>query len=187
VGNQQNNNFPLSIHASKIDYVFNPVGDGYCGFRVVSHGIIGDEHQLHKIKDDMAIYLRQNMEWLLLNGVFVPDDIDRMMEVVTYKASPKSGEVIPRKYWFYYPECCQLAANTFLTPIAFHSELGGSSLFLPITNTKPINMHLKNDHFTRIVYKRGARDLTYPSLYPTYENCCRNAGINSRAHQYQFQ
>jgi hypothetical protein len=171
-----------TVNISKVDYVFNPVADGNCGFRVIAHGIKGDEHQYNTIKKDMHDYLVQYSDWLVELGVHLQDDVEKMKHILQQRGS------VGVEHWFYFPDCCQLAANTFLTPISFHSA-ENSILFLPITNftytsTKPIVLHLQFQHFTRIVYKRGARNLTYPTLYPIYETACGNGDINSRAHQY---
>lgn len=108
-------------------------------------------------------YLIAHGDWLVQHGVYLQDDIDELKRILVLRGP------VGKDDWFYFPDCCQLAADTFLTPISFHSATV-SVLFLPITNvtyasTKPIVLHLLSDHFKRIVYKRGARNITYPPVY----------------------
>lgn len=174
-----------SVHINKIDYVFNPLADGNCGFRAVAHGVKGDEHQFPTIKMEMCDYLLTHEDWLEQCGVYSKDDINRMKRILQHQGQATE------EFWFYFPDCCQLAADTFRTPISFHSA-EASVFFLPITNNKyakpkPIILHLQFNHFTRIVYKRGARNITYPPIYLTYEQNCKDCGVASRKHQYEYQ
>jgi hypothetical protein len=70
--------------------------------------------------------LNAQKEWYLKNEVFIDEDIKKITELL-----PKHGSV-STQHWFYTPDCSQLAADTFIYPIHFHTS-SGAILYLPLT------------------------------------------------------
>ncbi|SAM05210.1 hypothetical protein [Absidia glauca] len=86
-------------------------------------------------------WLSTSEAWVSLwkNGVLIDEDIKKMTEL-----PPKRGSVFTQ-HWFYTPDCCQLAADTFLHPIHFHTS-SGAMLYPPLTSlsyykNNPLALH----------------------------------------------
>jgi hypothetical protein len=170
-----------SVRTDKIDSVYNPKGDGNCGFRSLAQALKGDEELYGDIKDQMLERLNAQKEWYLENGVFIDEDIKKMTELL-----PKRG-LVSSQHWFYTPDCCQLAADTFLHPIHFHTS-SGAMLYLPLTSlsyfkNNPIALHLQASHITLIKYRQRSQ-VPHPPIYPIYENVCKRSHITSRLIHY---
>lgn len=170
------------MNTNWIESEYNPEADGNCGFRALAHLILGDEQRFGDIKQQMLDRLLGNKDWYIKNDVYRGDDVTRMVEILEMREKN-----VASRYWFYTPDCCQLAADTFITPLHFHST-HGAQLYLPMTNTtyasyKPITLHFTGSHITLLVYRRGAR-LTHPLIYYAYQNVCEKANINSQLHHF---
>jgi hypothetical protein len=92
--------------------------------------------------------LNAQKEWYLKNG----EDIEKMTELI-----PKRGSFFTQ-HCFYTPDCCQLAADTFLHPIHFHTS-SGVMLYLSLTSlsyykSNPIAFHLQASHIILIKYDK---------------------------------
>jgi hypothetical protein len=125
--------------------------------------------------------LADHEDWYLANAVYLEEDIKKT-KVLLAKTGPVDSE-----HWFYTPDCCQLAADTYSRPIPFHSPLG-AMLYLPFTNNSfssiiPIVLHLKSAHITLVKYRARSR-ITHPPIYPIYANVCQRANIQCRSHQF---
>jgi hypothetical protein len=170
------------VNTNWIESEYNPKADGNCGFRALAHFIFGDQERFGDIKKQMLDQLLGNKDWYIQNGVYEEKDVSRMIKILEMRKENVSTE-----YWFYTPDCCQLAADTYITPLHFHS-IHGAQLYLPMTNTtytsyKPIPLHLAASHITLLVYRRGVR-LTHPPIYYAYENVCQKGNINSQLHHF---
>jgi hypothetical protein len=116
-----------------------------------------------------AELIAQN-EWYLKNGMLIDEEIENMTELL-----PKHGSVFTQ-HWFYTPDCCQLAADTFLHPLHFPTS-SGAMLYLPLTSlpyykNNPIALHLQAIHIIRIKYRQKSH-VPHPPIYPIYENVCK--------------
>jgi hypothetical protein len=67
-----------SVLTDKIDSVYDPVGDGNCGFRSLSQELKGDENLYGDIKAEMLERLVAHEEWYIANGVYLEDDVKKM-------------------------------------------------------------------------------------------------------------
>jgi hypothetical protein len=67
-----------SVLIDKVDSVYDPLGDGNCGFRSPSHEIKGDENCYGDIKAKMLEQLVVQEDWYIANGVYIQDDIKKM-------------------------------------------------------------------------------------------------------------
>jgi hypothetical protein len=88
---------------------------------------------------------------------------------------PKRGSVFTR-HWFYTSACCELAADTFLHPIHFHTP-SGTKLYIPLTSLScykinPFALRLQASHIILIKYRQRSHT-PHPLIYPIYENVCR--------------
>jgi hypothetical protein len=115
--------------------------------------------------------LTAQKEWCLKKGVFIDEDIKNMTEML-----PKHGSVFT-EHWFYTPDCCQLAADTFLHPIHIHTFSGAMLLCLPLASVSyyknnPIASHLQASHIILIKYRQRSHIL-HPPIYLIYENVCK--------------
>jgi hypothetical protein len=95
------------------------------------------------------------------------EDIKKTTELLL-----KRGSVFTR-YGFYAAVCCQLAADTFLHPIHFHTS-SGAMLYLPLTSlfyykNNPIALQLQASHITMIKYRKRFR-VPHPPIHVLYEN-----------------
>ncbi|CAG8829323.1 22878_t:CDS:1, partial [Cetraspora pellucida] len=93
-----------------------------------------------------------------------------------------------REYWFYVPECAQLASDTFNIPIAAFSEDSTSSLFFlpfdkkPGRRKKPIILHWHGKDHVVLVKLKQHRDIQVPHLNPQYIPICRRLGFSEDWH-----
>ncbi|CAG8702157.1 2699_t:CDS:2 [Dentiscutata erythropus] len=130
--------------------VHNLLGDGHCGFQSLAVAIFQEEGKWQDVKIAMKSQLTKQQ--------------------YIYGCS--------REYWFYVPECAQLASDTFNIPIAAFSEDSTSSLFFlpfdkkPGSRKKPIILHWHGkDHVVLVKFKQH-RDIQVPHLNPQYIPIC---------------
>ncbi|CAG8747503.1 8934_t:CDS:2, partial [Cetraspora pellucida] len=115
----KNSNFlPISIEDQKlkvllssqipvdnIDQIYDPKSDGNCGFRSLAFAIRGNEKNWILVKLAMNSQLTKCLEvyksWLGYNT-------DLLSQILEYRTSP-----CPPSFWFLFPDCAQLAADTF--------------------------------------------------------------------------
>jgi hypothetical protein len=88
---------------------------------------------------------------------------------------PKRGSVFTQ-HWFNTLDCCQLAADTFLHPIHFHTS-SGAMICLPLISlsyykNNPIALHLQASHITMNEYRQRSH-VPHPPIYPICENVCK--------------
>ncbi|CAG8837895.1 39115_t:CDS:2 [Gigaspora margarita] len=94
-------NVTLQIH--------DPKDDGNCGFRSLAIAIFRNEECWRKIKAKMKSHFDEQNDLYKKLGY----DVNRLDEVLSYM---ESGNAL-HKYWFYSPECAQLASDTFSVPV----------------------------------------------------------------------
>ncbi|CAG8591471.1 17950_t:CDS:1, partial [Cetraspora pellucida] len=93
-------------------------------------------------------------------------NVKRLINVLSYIKPGCSQE-----YWFYTPECAQLASDAFNVPVAVFCENSASSLlFLPFDQRpgcykKPIILQHEHSHFVLIKLKPN-RDIQVPPINP---------------------
>lgn len=172
-----------SVETHWMQSQYDPVGDGNCGFRALGYALINkdEKYDYLTIKKQMLAHLDGRTDWYLSNDVYIDDDIKKMKDILN--ATGRVGSDL----WFSSPDCCQLAADTYLTPICFHS-FEGATLFIPMTNTrfatfKPIQLHLQASHISLLTFRPRIR-LTHPPIYYIYNNVCDKAGILPKHSQF---
>ena len=143
------------IPHSEVELVHNPIGDGNCGFRALAFELFGSEGRYIDVKDIMLIHYLENID-----GDYKSYDHSYIQRIL----NPQSNE------WFCYPECAQIAADTFKTPIVFYSA--DSSTFFPLhitpNNAKrahPIVLQLMHAHIILVKIKHEPH-IQWPVLYP---------------------
>lgn len=146
-----------NIPKKAVESVYNPAGDGNCGFRALAWAIYGNEHLYEDVKTRMAIQFLSNK-----HTMYKKDDAPKI-EAVLAKGSGK---------WFMAPECVQIAADTFQRPIAFYGPL--TYLYIPsrippaeAASTHPIILQLKNAHFILITIPEDVA-FQWPEISPTH-------------------
>lgn len=141
----------------EVDEVYNPIGDGNCGFRALAVELFGDERKYLDIKDAMLRHYLTN-----IGGIYKSYDQHRIKGIL----NPHSNE------WFCVPECAQIASDTFKAPIAFYGFESNTFFPLQLTpfeskRTHPIALHLHHAHIILVKIKHDAC-IQWPELY--YEN-----------------
>ncbi|CAG8830884.1 20610_t:CDS:2, partial [Gigaspora margarita] len=132
------------IPANDIDQIYNPKSDDNCGFRALAIAIRGNKENWVLVKLAMNGQLNKRMEiykdWLGYN-------INSLKRILESRASPCSSSL-----WFLSPDCAQLAADTFLVPIAIFDEKDEQcSMFFPLESApiyrrNPIILHFVNSN-----------------------------------------
>jgi hypothetical protein len=77
------------------------------------------------------------------------------------KLLPKRDSVFTQ-HWVYTPDCCQLAADTFLHPIHFHTS-SGATLHLPLTNLLSLQKKKKSSFDKLILLQKKSIHSPPPS------------------------
>ncbi|KAG2190998.1 hypothetical protein INT47_010400, partial [Mucor saturninus] len=132
---EENENFSKlhsSIDKSNVKVVYNPVGDGYCGFRAIAFLHYGDENKFQLVKKDMMLASEKNKEYyaniLGHNVVELKITISRGLKDATESA-----------IWFKSPSCAQVVADAYNLPVCVYncpldtSRLGNPMTFLPVS------------------------------------------------------
>ncbi|CAG8838872.1 20391_t:CDS:2, partial [Gigaspora margarita] len=107
--NSDNNGVYINsnIPQNTILQIYNPIGDGYCGFRSLA------------IQEKMySNILGYDIKWLI--------------DILLYAKLECSQD-----YWFYMPECTQLASDAFNVPVVIFGANPIASLFFLLFNQKP--------------------------------------------------
>jgi hypothetical protein len=98
-------------------------------------------------------------------GVFIDYNIKKRTKLLA-----KRGLVFTQ-HWFYTPDCCQLAAGTFLHPIHFHTASGLPLTSLSYYKNNSIALHLQARLIILIKYRQRSHVL-HPPIYSICENAC---------------
>lgn len=123
-----------SIDIKNVDEVYDPIGDGHCGYRALAFLHYGDEKQFKDVKRDMLKTLEINKD---IYVEFLAYDI------TTVEKNIKSGldensDGMP--IWFKTPYCAQIAADTYDVPVCVYNSTFPLT-FLPIK--KPVEPKLR--------------------------------------------
>lgn len=140
--------------------VHNPRGDGNCGFRALAIELFGVEETYKKVKVAMRDYYFNNCA-----NDYAEYPHERLENIL----HPERNE------WFLFPECAQIAADTFKTPVAFyyeHESQQRSYIFFPLQvipthaeRTNPIVLQHTNAHIFLVKIKSD-HPLQWPEIYP---------------------
>jgi hypothetical protein len=165
--------------------VENPVGDGNCGFRCLSMAIHGDESKYQDIKDRMLGQLKEMKDSYFDSSWFINDsDYDKVEKILSHTG----GCLANQELWFSDPECSQLAADTFETPIEFHGPQS-STLYLPIMrhtkykSYRPIVLNLHSNHIYYVTMKKGTK-YGYAGINIMHNAICEKLGIPNQSESY---
>lgn len=158
------------IPQDTISQIHNPIGDGHCGFRSLAIAIFKEEKKWQDVKIAMRKYLNKQEE---MYDNILGYDIKRLTAVLSY-LEPEC----PHDYWFYTPECAQLASDTFNIPVvAFGADPTSSMLFLPFDKKpgrrkKPIILQWHGHHHITLVELKQNKSIQLPPLNPQYKPIC---------------
>ncbi|KAI8380401.1 hypothetical protein BD560DRAFT_432247 [Blakeslea trispora] len=172
--------FPFDIHSSiprsDVSEAYDPVGDGYCGFRSASFLVHGNEGLYPVIKQEMVKALKRNREVYEKSfGIDVKDAEDKItcgidliteeMKAVKIKRTndneideedvsldkkhPKShrqSKVAGTKYWFNSPDCAQILADAVSAPTYVYPSPSFESEWNPAMTFLPLNLPIKQSN-----------------------------------------
>ncbi|KAG2191774.1 hypothetical protein INT47_000263 [Mucor saturninus] len=126
---EENENFStlrLSIDKSNVKAAYNPVGDGFSGFRAIAFLHYGDENKFRLVKKDMMLALENNKEYyatvLGQNVVESKITISRGLKDATESAILLKS-----------PGCAPIVANAYNIPVCvYNCPLNTSRLDIPL-------------------------------------------------------
>ncbi|KAI5668506.1 hypothetical protein M9H77_18359 [Catharanthus roseus] len=98
----------------------NVVGDGNCGFKVVSNFLFGDENHWVEIRRRMSYDLRHHM--YVYEQLF--GSVERVTELIM-KTNWEEGSA-PPEYWIDTPDHLYVIANTFNLCVVFLTRCNGN-------------------------------------------------------------
>ncbi|CAG8550576.1 29890_t:CDS:2, partial [Gigaspora margarita] len=129
-----------AVKKKKENQIYNPKYDGNCGFRALAIAIRRNEENWVFVKLAINGQLNKLIEiykdWLGYN-------IDSLKWILESRVSPCSSSL-----WFLSPDCAQLAADTFLVPIAIFDEKNEQcSMFFPLESAPIHRRNLIILHF----------------------------------------
>jgi hypothetical protein len=161
-----------TIPKKHIESVFNPKGDGNCGFRSLSHELYNDQDQWKNVKQEMLDHMNQNSDFYCY--LFTPDNILKSKQILACR-----DEEVSSSFYFTSPEHPRIACETFKRTIVFLSSQGENITFVPLLSQpikkQPIFLQLSGMHFYLIKIKQGARCTKYlPRLYPGHQAICQS-------------
>jgi hypothetical protein len=161
-----------TFSASWIQEIFNPKADGQCGFRALAHAFHNDEEAWKQVKKAMLTVYRTRQEFY---DQYLGFESSYLLRVLQDMSSP-----CDRSNWLYTPDCVQLAADAYKTPIAIlHAE--GSLLHLPLgvfaVTVVPIGLSLAGEHFKYVKFNTEARSFSWPPVSPQHAPICKRFGF----------
>ncbi|CAG8731209.1 45823_t:CDS:1 [Gigaspora margarita] len=117
-------NLDSRISQSAIFQVYDLLGNSNCSFQSLAIAIFKEEENWQDVKNIMRSYLVERADFY---SKVLGYNINQLTAVLTCMISGCS-----QKYWFYVPECAQLASDTFNIPIiVFGVDPNASCFFLP--------------------------------------------------------
>jgi hypothetical protein len=169
-----------NFHKERIGHVldvFNPQPDGNCGFRCLARALKNDESKYSDIKTTMLHHLRTEKNSYIMSTFLNEAQFERLERLLEYSGRCVDDPTL----WFVDPDCSQLAADTFRTPIEFHSTTS-STLYLPLTkstrytNNRPIALNLYRDHIYLVKMKPRV-NYGYPTINNMHSSMCTALNI----------
>ncbi|KAG2216814.1 hypothetical protein INT45_013886 [Circinella minor] len=88
-----------SIPKKHIDLIFNPKGDGNCGFRSLAYEIYSNQDEWKSIKQEMLDNLTANQHFYL--KLFTQDNFDTAKNILICR-----DEEVSVSFYFTFPEHC---------------------------------------------------------------------------------
>lgn len=171
-----------------METMFNPEGDGNCGFRALAMAIKGDENKWADIKQEMLEHFLSKMETFYIKR-WSPDIIESTKKILLDRRSPNYDTV----YWYTEPECSQIACNKYKIPIAsyMNSRWGIQKFFYvpifdKIKTSRPIILQNTGSHIHYVTLKPRVH-MVWPRTYPGYPGDCKLTGITDQSVIYNLE
>jgi hypothetical protein len=154
-----------------IESVYNPRGDGNCGFRCLAQEVFGNENDWKKMKQQMLDHLDERIHFYQ-NALFSPEECERAKQILVCR-----DEEVSLSFYFTFPEHSRIACEALRRTIVVLSPEGNVT-FVPFLNEpvkmQPIILQLSGLHFYLVNIKKGARHNKYlPRIYPGHSEFCR--------------
>ncbi|KAI8136432.1 hypothetical protein BJV82DRAFT_584550 [Fennellomyces sp. T-0311] len=165
---------PNDVHG-----IYNPLGDGECGWRSVALVEYGKEDHYDAVKSAMTGVLVQNTKFY---DEKLGIDVDNLTRVLKKTGRIDQGD------WFDTVDCPQLVADLFSRPVVIYTSVF-STTFLPFSSTEervvdqpPIVLWLRGgDHFNAIIVKEEAvARIKWPAIYPGYSCIIEKNGFSRK-------
>ena len=180
------------LNAGDVLGLYNPKGDGNCGWRASSVLINGNEEHYDIVKMLMMHALldhREHYEWVLSK-----EGYDDRLTTLTHK-----GPITSERLWFDSLDCPMLLAEAYNRPVVIYlrprdPNLADQSIsgvtFLPIfsechdnhdhINHAPVVLFLNCNHIQLIVIKDDAINrVIWPKIFPGYEGLVAKRGLST--------
>ncbi|RIB05087.1 hypothetical protein C2G38_2220621 [Gigaspora rosea] len=166
--NSDNNGVYINpnIPQDAILQVYDPIGDSHCRFRSLVIAILKDENRWRDVKVIIRDYLSKRRE---MYGNILGYDVKQLIDILSYTEPEYLQD-----YWFYIPECAQLASDAFNVPVViFGADPTASFFFLPF-NQKPgrrkksIILHWRENNHIMLVQIKPNKNIHLPPLNPQY-------------------
>ncbi|GAA5800925.1 hypothetical protein HPULCUR_006364 [Helicostylum pulchrum] len=162
------------IDKTNVTAMFDPIGDGNCGYRAISYLHYGNEDRYKEVKRDMLVGLEANKDKYVR---FFGFDIASIEENIRSDMDESKKSMA---LWFCYPECIQVAVDTYDIPICFYGDatctrrMNEAITMLPIRapvkpKLKVMPYHIQNvgsAHWIAVQF--GHRRMQYPDANNMY-------------------
>ena len=117
-----------------MDSIFDPIGDGNCGFWCIAQAVFGDQERWSQVRLEMATFLEKEKS----NFTKIPGGNDQFLKILNNVKAIDSK--IKKTHWLSKLDMGQLAADTFKRPISFIS-IHESHCYVPF-NVGPSGLSL---------------------------------------------
>ncbi|KAF1796100.1 hypothetical protein V8B55DRAFT_1556675, partial [Mucor lusitanicus] len=157
---------PKGLTKKQVVGHFNPLPDGNCGFRALSHAILGDQEQYQLLKSKLIAFINEkNAFYRQIWGSSTssepsPGTFESILNKLCNEASLST-----QGNWFQFPEMLAIR----LTSKTLHSLL----YFSCPSPTRPILLQLHASHFYLIEIKATSRP-RWPPTFPGHSTICIN-------------
>lgn len=126
-----------SIDRDNVKELFDPVGDGHCGYRSIAYLHYGNQERYKDVKRDMLVALEANRnayeEYFDFNIPLIEKNIRSGLD------EGSNSPII----WFKTPECSQVVADTYNIPVCVYSDSSNKSNFIECMTFLPLAMPVK--------------------------------------------
>ncbi|KAI8878730.1 hypothetical protein K501DRAFT_277234 [Backusella circina FSU 941] len=133
-----------TYHKDNIRSVFDPKGNGHCGYRAISHIHNNNQDDFQKVKADMLVAFEKNKH--IYEHIFI-NDLENLEKKTLELEWTKASHKVPE--WFSVPDCAQVVADTYDVPVCIYpnpsdkSPLGCTLTFLPIRSPTKLKIKCK--------------------------------------------
>ncbi|KAF1803085.1 hypothetical protein FB192DRAFT_1444936 [Mucor lusitanicus] len=169
---------PKGLTKKQVGGHFNPLPDGNCGFRALSHAILGDQEQCQLLKSKLIAFINDKSAFYRQiwgsspSSEPSPGTFESILNKLCNETSLSAQE-----NWFHFPEMVQLTADTFGRAIACYTPDQQNITFVPYFScpspTRPILLQLHASHFYLIEIKATSRPRWSPT-FPGHSIICIN-------------